>query len=73
MQDKVKLALLQEVHEIEWDDVSDNPNITADLARFTKDVLVSGETSWDEDEEFINVLLDYFDDDHVLWSAVVLT
>lgn len=67
-----KVEILQEVYDIEelFDSTYTEPEVLESLQKFTKDVLHDQLGQWDSEDKFIDILLDNFSDDHILWQYI---
>ena len=74
MKAETKIEILREVYDCsEFLDVQYSSNsILHDLQRFTQDVLTDGVGEWEDDEIFIDIIMDNFSDEHPLWEYICL-
>ncbi len=70
MESEQKLQILRDVFDIDWAQ-ADKP-VEGALSRYTRAVVTDNRVLFYEDEEFINIIMDEFPDDHPLWEFIVL-
>jgi hypothetical protein len=63
-----KLQIMSDVFDITWDEYEHDVN--EDLVRFTRAVVTDACFSWYDDDPFIDILMDNFDDEHGLWQYI---
>ncbi len=71
MESEDKITLLQEVLlNIDWNQT--DVDVTADLVKFTRCVVTDNRGKWYTDDTFIDMLMDEFPDDYVVWDYIIL-
>lgn len=64
-----KIQTLQEVLEVDWSEAED-VKVNRDLVRLVRCVVNDTKAVWYDDSEFIEILLDNFDDEHAVWDYI---
>ena len=71
MEANAQLALLQDLLDVNWAQ-QDAPRCYEDLVRYIHGVIVDAPTTWNDDDLFIEILLEEFDDNHQIWEYITL-
>ena len=70
MESNQKLQILRDVFDIDWTQADES--VEGPLSRYAKAVVTDNKVLFYEDEEFINIIMDEFPDDHALWEFIIL-
>ncbi len=70
MESTQKLQILRDVFDVDW--TKTDESVDTALARFTRGVVTDDKVVFFDDEEFINIIMDEFPDDHALWEFITL-
>jgi hypothetical protein len=67
-----RLNVIHEVLNIDWNEHSDIEYIQGDVLTFIRAVTADDPVSFEETDPFIDVMADHFDEDHEVWSYILL-